>query len=221
MNPFELVAEARAEAGKGASRRLRRAGKLPGIVYGAAKAQTPISLNHNDLMHRLEHEAFYSHILTLKLDNAAEKVVLKDLQRHPWKRSVLHIDLQRVNEDETLTMRVPLHFINEEKCVGVKQGGGVISHLATELEVVCLPRDLPEYLEVDMLEVEIGGTVHLGDLEFPEGVRPYALLHGGDERLSIASVHAPKGAASEDETAPEAGESADAAAEAPEKSGKT
>ncbi len=219
MNQFELVAEARTEAGKGASRRLRRQGKLPGIVYGAAGAETPISLNHNDVMHHLEHEAFYSHILTLKLDDAAEKVVLKDLQRHPYKRSVLHIDLQRINEDETLTMRVPLHFLNEDKCAGVKQGGGVISHLVTELDVVCLPKDLPEYLEVDMLDVNLGDAVHLSDLEFPAGVQSYALLHGGDERLSIASVHAPKGALSDDEAAPEADEDAAAAAE-PEKSGK-
>lgn len=209
MNQFELVAEKREDVGKGASRRLRRDGKLPGIVYGTDKEATMITLAHNEVMHHLDHEAFYSHILTLKIGkDAKEKVVLKDLQRHPYKRSVLHIDLLRVNENEALTMRVPLHFINEEKCAGVKNGGGVVSHLMTEMDIVCLPKDLPEYIEVDMLEVELNETVHLSNLKLPEGVQIYSLLHGGDDSQSVASVHAPKVSAADEaeDAATEAGE---------------
>ena len=210
MNQFELVAEAREDVGKGASRRLRRDGKLPGIVYGTDKDAQMILLDHNDVMHQLDHEAFYSHILTLKIGSNKEKVVLKDLQRHPYKRSVLHIDLQRINENETLTMRVPMHFVNEEKCIGVKQDGGVISHLMTEIEVVCLPRDLPEYIEVDMLNVELNDTLHLSDVKLPDGVQIYSLLHGGDDSQPVASVHMPKAAVVDEaegaEEAAEAGE---------------
>ena len=127
MDQFELAAEPREDVGRGASRRLRRTGKLPGIVYGADQGATAITLDHDDVVHHIEHEAFYSHILTLKIGKETQKVVLKDMQRHPFKPRILHIDLQRVSETEELTMRVPLHFINEEKCIGVKQGGGVIS----------------------------------------------------------------------------------------------
>ncbi len=198
MNEFELVAEKREDVGKGASRRLRRDGKLPGIVYGTDKEPVMITLPHNDVMHNLEHEAFYSQILTLNVGKEKEKVVLKDLQRHPYKRLLLHIDLLRVSENEALTMRIPLHFINEEKAVGVKQGGGVVSHTMTEVDIVCLPKDLPEYIEVDMLEVELDQTVHLSDLVLPEGVQLYATLHGGDDSLSVAAIHAPKASAADD-----------------------
>ena len=192
MNEFELVAEARTDVGKGASRRLRRDGKLPGIVYGTDKEVSMITLEHSKVMHNLENEAFYSHILTLKIGKEAkEKVVLKDLQRHPYKSSLLHIDLQRINDKEALTMRIPLHYVNEEKCAGVKEGG-VVSHLVTELDIVCLPKDLPEYLEVDMLEVNLNETVLLSDLKLPEGVQFYSLLHGGDDAQPIATVHLPK-----------------------------
>jgi large subunit ribosomal protein L25 len=199
MNEFELVAEARTDVGKGASRRLRRAGKLPGIVYGTGKEASMITLQHNSVMHNLEHEAFYSHILTLKIGSATEKVVLKDLQRHPYKTTLLHIDLQRVSEKEELTMRIPFHFINEEKCLGVKKDGGVISHMMTDLEIVCLPKDLPEFIEVDMLEVALDETVHLSDLKLPEGVQLYSVLHGGDDSLPVAAVHMPKVIAADEE----------------------
>lgn len=218
MNQFELVAEVRTDVGKGASRRLRREGKLPGIVYGTDKEASMITLEHNQVMHNLEHEAFYSHILTLKVGDDTEKVVLKDLQRHPYKRSLLHIDLLRINENETLTMRVPLHFLNEEKCAGVKMGGGIISHLLTDIDIVCLPKDLPEYLEVDMLEVGLGETLHLSDLKLPEGVQIHSLLHGGDASQPVASVHAPKGSAA-DEAGDAAAEGEEAAAEEGAKEG--
>ncbi len=192
METFELKAEKRDDVGKGASRRLRRAGKVPGIVYGAEKDATMIALDQDDIMHHLDHEAFYSHILTLNIGDESQQVVLKDLQRHPFKRKLLHIDLLRVKAGEKLNMRVPLHFINEEKCVGVKRDGGVINHLITELEIVCLPKDLPEFIEVDMLEVAIGETLHASNLTMPEGVEIYALVHGGDEDQSIAQVYMPR-----------------------------
>jgi len=222
MNEFELIAEARTDVGKGASRRLRRDGKLPGIVYGTGKEASMISLQHNAVMHNLEHEAFYSHILSLKIGNETESVVLKDLQRHPYKRSVLHIDLLRVDANETLTMRIPLHYINEDKCSGVKNEGGVISHLMTDIDIVCLPKDLPEYIEVDMLEVNLNDTLHLSDLKVPEGVEIHSLLHGGDATQPVASVHAPKVIASdeaEDAAAAEAEEGADEAS-APDEGAK-
>ena len=198
MNVFELFAEARTDVGKGASRRLRRDGKLPGIVYGTGKEVSMIALQHNAVMHNLEHEAFYSHILTLKVGSEVEKVVLKNLQRHPYKRSLLHIDLQRVSEKEELTMRVPLHFINEERCLAVKKDSGVISHMMTDVEIVCLPKDLPEYIEVDMLEVVLDETIHLSDLKLPEGVQLFSVLHGADGSLPVAAIHMPKVVAAEE-----------------------
>ena len=192
MNQFEIIAEPRDDVGKGASRRLRRAGKLPGVVYGSDRGVTAITLDQDDFMHKIEHEAFYSHILTLRIGKDMEKVVLKDLQRHPFKRQLLHIDLQRINENEMLTMRIPLHFTNESKCPGIKTGGGVASHVMTEIEIRCLPKDLPEFIEVDMSEVILGETIHLVDLRLPEGVENYALLHGGDPSQSIVTVHLPR-----------------------------
>ena len=211
MNEFELIAEQRSDVGKGASRRLRRDGKLPGIVYGTNKDASMIVFNHNEIMHQLEQEAFYSRVLTLKIGKTTQKVVLKDLQRHPFKRSVLHIDLQRIDEDQKLTMRVPLHFINEEMCIGVKQDGGVISHLMTEVEIVCLPKDLPEFLDIDMSEVGINETLQLKDIKLPEGIEIYSLLHGGDDAQPIVSVHIPKVSAAD-----EAAEAAEAAEEGTE-----
>lgn len=204
MNQFELIAEPREDVGRGASRRLRRSGKLPGIIYGADKEATAISLNHDDVQHHLEQEAFYSHILTVSLGKEKQKVVLKDLQRHPFKPWLLHIDLQRISDTEELTMRVPLHFINEAKCIGVKQSGAVISHIMTEVEITCLPKNLPEYIEVDLAGVDVGETIHLGELNFPEGVQSYAAAHGGDISAPVVSVHMPKVVTEEEEVTEEA-----------------
>ncbi|MEM6998717.1 MAG: 50S ribosomal protein L25/general stress protein Ctc [Pseudomonadota bacterium] len=220
MNQFELVAEKREDVGKGASRRLRHAGKLPGIVYGADKDPAMITLDHNVVMHSLENEAFYSSILTLNVGKDKQKVVLKDLQRHPYKRRLMHIDLLRINENEAITMRVPLHYINEDKAIGVKQGGGVISHTLTEVDIVCLPKDLPEYIEVDMLEVELDQTVHISELVLPEGAQLYSLLHGGEGSQPVATIHTPKASAADEaedaaaEAAAEAGEEATESEEA-------
>ncbi len=223
METFEIIAEPREDMGKGASRRLRREGKVPGVVYGGAKDAAPIMISHNDIFHHLENEAFYSHILTLKLGKAKEKVVLKDLQRHPYKPVVIHLDLQRIDEKEKLTMRVPLHFINEKICIGVRESGAVVSRVMNELEVSCLPKDLPEYIEIDLAEVNIGEGIHLSDLIMPEGVEITALAHGGDAARTVATVHIPKVIVEEEEeeevvegaeVGVEAEEGAEAAAEA-------
>ena len=210
METFEISAEKREDVGKGASRRLRRDGKVPGIVYGAESEPTMISLDHHEIMHQLDHEAFYSHILTLNIGSDTGSVVLKDLQRHPFKRCLMHIDLLRIKANESINMRVPLHFINEEKCIGVKRDGGVINHLMTDLEIECLPKNLPEYIEVDMLNVELGQTLHTSELSLPEGVEIYALKH------DVATVYMPRAAsatedmeAGADESAAEDGDTAD------------
>ncbi len=192
MESFELTASRRTETGKGANRRLRRAGKVPGIVYGFGKEPVAFTMDHEALLHHLENEAFYSHILVLNIGNSKEKVVLKDLQRHPWRPVVLHLDLLRIDEAKSIVMHVPLHFLNEDRCTGVKNSGGMISHTMTNVEVRCLPKDLPEYIEVDMLEIDIGQTIHLGELSLPEGVENYTLLHGGDPMLPVVSVHMPR-----------------------------
>ena len=193
MQVYELEAQPRNELGKSASRRLRRSGRIPGTVYGANKEPQSISLLHDEVLHRLDHEAFYSSILTINFDAESEQVVLKDLQRHPYKPEVLHIDFLRIDEKQKITMRVPLHFINENQCVGVKSGGGVVNRIMTELEISCLPKDLPEYIDVDLANVHVGEAVHLSDIALPEGVEIYALQHGGDASASVASVNVPKG----------------------------
>ena len=199
MQANELKAESRTELGKGASRRLRRSGRIPGTVYGASQEPQSISLSHDEVLHRLDHEAFYSSVLTLNVDAQSEQVVVKDLQRHPYKPDILHIDFQRIDEKQKITMRVPLHFINEQQCVGVKSGGGVISRIMTELEISCLPGDLPEYIDVDMADLQLGDSVHLSDIVLPEGVEIYALLSGGDASASVATVSLPKGIVEEEE----------------------
>ena len=211
-NEFSLNIESRSDLGKGASRRLRRLeDKVPGILYGAEKEPTSIAMLSKDINKAVENEAFYSHVLTLNLDGTEEKAVLKDLQRHPAKARILHADFLRVDKKQKLTVRAPLHFINEDNCVGVKMQGGAISHSMTELEISCLPGDLPEYIEVDMAEVEIDQIVHISDIELPKGVESVALSHGEDHDLPVAAIHKPK-AVVEDEPVAEA-EATDAEAD--------
>jgi len=199
---FELEASSRADAGKGASRRLRRLEKkIPAIVYGGSKAPVNITLGHDDLWHHLENEAFFSHIITLKIDGQPEDVLLKDLQRHPAKALVMHADFLRVDKNQPIVVNVPLHFINEEACPGVKLQGGRVSHTETELEIRCLPKDLPEFIEVDMINVEIGQVVHISDITLPSGVESIALSHGAEQDLAIANVAQPKGGSDADEEA--------------------
>ena len=192
MQVYELKAEPRNELGKSAARRLRRSGRIPGTVYGASKEPQSISLLHDEVLHQLDHEAFYSSILTINVNTRSERVVVKDLQRHPYKPGILHIDFQRIDEKQKITMRVPLHFLNEQQCVGVRTGGGQVSRIMNELEISCLPGDLPEYIDVDLADVNVGESVHLSDIVLPEGVEIYALQRGGDETASVATVNIPK-----------------------------
>lgn len=185
IETFEIIAESRSDTGKGASRRLRRLGMVPAIVYGGHRDPEMIAVGHSDLLRHLEHEPFYSHVLTLKVGEAEARVVLKDLQRHPAKPFVLHADFQRVSADEKLRMMVPLHFINEGRSAGVK-AGGQISHNLTEVEVACLPKDLPEFIAVDMTDMDLGDILHLSELPLPDGV---ALAHAPDPDVPVVIVH--------------------------------
>jgi large subunit ribosomal protein L25 len=192
MEQFELNAEPRTLVGKGASRRLRRTGKVPGIVYGTDKEPTSIQLDHDNLMHHLEKEAFYSHILTLKIGKESQEVVLRDLQRHPFKARLMHIDLQRISASEKITMRVPLHIINEANCPGVKDEKGIVNSQLTQLEVICLPKDLPEYIEVDIIDMHMGDSIHLHELKLPEGIELEIVISGGDVNQAVVSVQQPQ-----------------------------
>ncbi len=186
---FALNAEARSDLGKGASRRLRRIASLvPAVIYGGEKAPQSISLLAKDLAKLLENEAAFSHVLTLNVAGTAETVLIKALQRHPAKGFVLHADFVRVVAGQKLTAHVPLHFLNQESSVGVKQQGGEVSHTIAEVEVSCQPQDLPEFINVDMAKVEVGQIVHLSDLVLPKGVELVALAHGND--LAVANIHA-------------------------------
>lgn len=189
---FELNAVSRDDQGKGASRRLRHEGMVPGIIYGGDKEPEMIATKHNELVHHLENEAFYSHILTVNVDGTAQKVVLKDLQRHPAKPFIMHLDLLRVSGSGRIKMNVPLHFVNEEACPGVK-AGGIVSHTITEVEVACVADALPEFIEVDLAEMNVGDAIHLSELKMPEGVEVLALTHEGEHDTGVVAIHAPKG----------------------------
>lgn len=202
---FNIIAEVRNDLGKGASRRLRREGKFPAIVYGGHEEPQIVALDHDDMVHHLENEAFYSHILNLEIDGKKQKAVLKDLQRHPAKPVLLHADFMRVSDKEKIKMHVPLHFINEDLAPGLK-AGGVVTHNMTEVEVQCLPKDLPEYLEVDLAGVEMEGILHLTDIKLPAGVDLVELLHGEGHNPAIAAIH--KTRASKDLESAEGGEAA-------------
>ncbi len=199
---FVVEAEARADEGKGASRRLRRLeNKVPAVVYGGEKPAQSITLVQKDIEKQLENEAFYTAILDINIDGDHQQAILKDLQRHPAKGFVMHADFLRVQADKAIKVHVPLHFINEDTCKGVKIGGGMIQHQATDIEVQCLPADIPEYVEVDMAEVEVGQIIHISDLKLAEGVVSTALALGDDHDLAIAAVIAPKGSKSADDEA--------------------
>jgi large subunit ribosomal protein L25 len=185
---FEINAVSRGDQGKGASRRLRREGMVPGIIYGGGVDPEMFATKHNELIQHLDHEAFYSHILTVNMDGKAQKVVLKDLHRHPAKPFLLHVDFLRVSRDEKLRLTIPIHFVNEQTCRGVKMGGQV-SHNVTEIEVSCLPADLPEFLSVDMAEMDVGDSVHVSELELPERVE---LTQSVDPETTVVSIYTPQ-----------------------------
>ncbi|HHI93188.1 MAG TPA: 50S ribosomal protein L25/general stress protein Ctc [Gammaproteobacteria bacterium] len=204
---FNIVAESRKDVGKGASRRLRHAGKVPGIIYGSGEDSVPFTVMHNDLLHHLEYEAFYSHILTVTIDGKAQKAVLKDLQRHPAKPKILHVDFLRVSDKDVINMQVPMHFINEDISVGVK-AGGLVSHLLSTIEITCKAGDLPEYLQIDLAGLDVGSSLHLSDIDLPKGVQITALTHGADHDLPVVSIHAPKGGGDTEEGVAEPGAAA-------------
>ena len=195
---FELTAEPRSDTGKGASRRLRRTGKVPAIIYGGGKDPESLTLSHNEIIRNLEHEAFYSHILTIKVGGSETQAILRDLQRHPSKPSIQHMDLQRVSASEKIHMSVPLHFVGEEVAPGVKIQGGMVSHQLNDIDITCLAANLPEYLEVDVSTLSIGDALHMSDLKLPEGVEITALVHAGDDQ-TVVSIVAPRSAIEEEE----------------------
>ncbi|SDZ94460.1 50S ribosomal protein L25/general stress protein Ctc [Microbulbifer marinus] len=194
MSDIKLNASVRSDEGKGASRRLRRLeGRVPGIVYGGKAEPQSISVLQKELFKALENEAFFSSVLSLDIDGKEDKVILRDLQRHPAKQQLLHVDFQRVSANTKVHVKVPLHFLNEDTCKGVK-AGGIVSHTLTELEISAPASKLPEFIEVDLAGLEMDGILHISDIKLPAGVESVDLSHGADHDLVVASVHKPRGA---------------------------
>jgi large subunit ribosomal protein L25 len=204
---IELNAELRDVKGKGASRRLRHVNKIPAIVYGAGKEPQNIMLEQKDVQYQMHNEAFYTQVLSLNVVGKKVDVLLRDLQHHPYKIDIMHMDFLRVDAKKVVHVHVPLHFIGDEDAPGVKTEGGAISHVVSEVEVECLPKDIPEFIEVDLSGMHMGDIIHLTDLKMPAGVELLALRHGEDHDAAVANVHQRK-TVEADETAPEAPESA-------------
>lgn len=201
---IEINANKRTLQGKGASRRLRNSGKVPGIIYGGKDPAQSIELDHNDLFHKLRLETFHASILTLDIDGRKQHVLLRDTQMHPFKPKVLHVDFQRVDQNKKIHVKVPLHFINAENSPGVKTSGGNVSHVLTEVDVSCLPKDLPEFITVDLISLGAGNTLHLSDLVVPENVEILALSKGED--LPVATIVIPRSVLSAEAASAEGGE---------------
>ena len=225
---IEVNAFPRAQQGSGASRRLRVAGRVPGIVYGVDKAAQNVELDHPLLLRQLKLEAFHASILDLTLGGEKLQVLLRDYQMHPWRQQVLHVDFQRVDKNRKIHVRVPLHFLNAEICPGVKTGGGVVQHARNEIDIRCLPDDLPQYIEVDLKDMQLYQTLHVMELPMPKGVEPVSKLK--HENPAVVSVHVPKEIVIEQEAAApvteiigqvpaEGEEGAEAAAEGEKKEG--
>lgn len=223
---FELSAAARTETGSAAARRMRHAGETPGIIYGGGDDPVMISVKHNEIFHSLENEAFHSSIISLNVDGKKQKAILRDYEMHPFKPVVMHLDFQRISAKEKISISVPLHSLNAEECPGVKLNHGVATHNLTEVEVISLPADIPEFLEIDLIDLDVGDSAHLSDIKLPEGVEIVALANDGEDlaAVTIVGVRASQGegvaaaAADEAAEAAEEAESAEAAegeAEAP------
>lgn len=195
---FEFVAKNREKAGKGVARGVRRAGAVPAVIYGGKSAPQMLVLNHNEVIKHLNHEAVYSHVLDVIVDGKAEKALLKDVQREPAGVKILHLDFMRINMDEQVKVHVPLHFINEEKSVGVKKGG-VATHSLVDIEITSLPGNLPDYIEVDLTDLDVAESIHLSDIKLPAGVEIVALSQGADHDLPVVSILASR--ASKEESA--------------------
>jgi large subunit ribosomal protein L25 len=203
---ISLNATLREDQGKGASRRLRHAKQLPAIVYGGGKNPVSISLFQKDIQHKLPDESFYSQVLSLNIDDKAEDVLIRDIQHHPYKMEVMHMDFVRVDANKVVHIHSQLHFIGEDVAPGVKSEDGVISHVLIEVELECLPKNIPDHIEVDLSEMHVGDVIHLSDLKMPEGVEVLALKHGEDNDSVVASMHVRKVAVEEEDEVPEAAE---------------
>ena len=180
---FNLIAEMRDDQGKGASRRLRRQGKVPAVIYGAGRDPRNLMFDHNKVLRQLEDPSFYSSILNIKVGEKSRAAIVKDIQRHPSKKQIIHIDLQRIVEDEQIKMQIPIHYLGEEDAVGVKIGGGTVTKVMTELEISCLPKDLPEFLEVDISELELDQMLNVSDISLPEGVEISDIIKEQDQAI--------------------------------------
>lgn len=221
---YHLDANVRTDMGKGASRRLRREDKVPGILYGGEEAPVALTFDHNKINNSADYEAFYSHVLTLNIDGKKVEALVKDMQRHPFKPKITHIDFQRVIAGEELHTNVPLHFINEDKCAAIKDEGGIAEHHVNEVEIHCLPKDLPEYIEVDMADIEMGHTLHLSDITLPKGVSSVELAKEDETHdLAVVTVKpAPKAPViDEEEGSDDTEASADDSSEGEGEEGKT
>ena len=190
MATIEINAMPRSLQGTGASRRLRGVGTVPGIIYGGDLPAKNVEFEHNGLIHQLKQEAFHASILSLTIEGKKERVLLRDVQMHPWKQLVLHVDFQRVSANKKIHMKVPLHFINAEISPGVKTGGGIVSHVMNEIDITCLPDNLPEFIEVDLQSLEVGSAVHLADIKIPTGVESVQLVRG--DNAVVATVQIPR-----------------------------
>ena len=201
---INLTVESRDVKGTAASRRLRHGDKVPGIIYGAGKDNENIVFEHSDIMHRLDTPAFYSSIISLRTPSGDQQVILREVQRHPYRARVLHVDFQRINASEKLHMNVPLHFEGGEEAPGVTMEGGILSFLVMELDVTCLPKDLPEYISVDVSQLGLNQSVHLSAIQFPEGVELTSAVSPTDEDMTLANVAPPKVMEEEEEEAEDA-----------------
>jgi len=205
MSAFNLDAIVRTDLGKGASRRLRHAKLVPAIIYGGDKEPLSIAIEHRHVMKAQESEEFYAKLLTLTVDGEAVEVVLKDMQRHPAKPTVMHMDFMRVDANHKLHKTVPLHFVNEDKNTALK-AGGVLTHLSNDVDITCLPADLPAFIEVDVIDLEVGQSIHISDLKLPAGVKSVELAKGDDHDQALANIHTPRGASEDEDEAEEAAE---------------
>ena len=209
---FELNAELREGKGTSASRRLRHASRIPGIIYGGGKAPVQVSFDHDAIYHKLEHESFHSSILTVKTGSESEQAILRDVQMHPHRQLVMHVDLQRISATDKIHMSVPFHFTGEEVAPGVKEESGMVAHLMTEVDITCLASKLPEFLAIDISGLHIGDSIHLSEIPLPEGVEITALVHGGDDQgvVTVSAIRVQV----EEEVAPAEGEAEEGAAPA-------
>lgn len=193
---FTLEAEVRTDLGKGASRRLRHANKVPAIIYGEGKEPVSLTLEHKNVFRAQQEEAFYSHVLTLNIDGKPVECLLKDMQRHPFKQLVMHLDFIRIDANHAVHTNAPIHFINEEN---IAKSGANINHHVNEIAISCLPKDLPEFIEVDLADMEVGQTIHLSDVKLPKGVTSDELAKGESHDQAIVSANAPKGKVDDEE----------------------